>query len=227
VSGTDATLPLALTAACALSVLVLLGADRRGMAAGRVLAKLAASTAFVGVALSLGALHSRYGQLVLGALLLGWLGDALLLSRASRAFLGGLAAFLLSHGLYLAAFAPAAASAASVAAGSALAAVGVGALVLRWLLPHTPVGFRAPVLAYVVVILAMCVGAAGHAAATGHAAVLAGALMFAASDIAVARERFVRPGFINRLWGWPAYFAAQLVLAWTVASAVQPAAVVA
>jgi YhhN family len=42
-------------------------------------------------------------------------------------------------------------------------------------------------------------------------------VLFAASDIAVARERFVQQGFLNQLWGWPTYFVAQLVLAWTVA----------
>ena len=33
----------------------------------------------------------------------------------------------------------------------------------------------------------------------------------------MARDRFVQQGYVNRLWGWPTYFAAQLVLAWTVA----------
>jgi len=42
---------------------------------------------------------------------------------------------------------------------------------------------------------------------------LTGALMFLVSDLAVARDRFVAQGFINRLWGLPLYYAAQLVLA--------------
>jgi hypothetical protein len=65
----------------------------------------------------------------------------------------------------------------------------------------------------------MCVAAAGHAAAAGRWAVLAGALLFALSDLAVARDRFVHAGFANKLWGWPTYFGAQLLLAWTVAGA--------
>jgi len=95
-----------------------------------------------------------------------------------------------------------------------------GAGVLRWLLPHAPKEFKSPVLAYVVVILCMCVAAAGHAFAAQRWDVLAGALLFAASDISVARDRFVAAGYVNRLWGWPTYFVAQLVLAWTVATAV-------
>lgn len=212
-------LPIVFSVACIAAVGVLLWVDRADSAVGRVIAKLSASTAFVLVALSLGALGSRYGQLILGALLLGWLGDALLLSRAPQAFMGGLAAFLLSHLLFAAAFvwAPGALSMLSMAVAMA-AAVAFGAVVLHWLLPHTPPAFKVPVLAYVVVILAMCIAAAGHAAASQRWAVLWGALLFAASDIAVARDRFVRPGAINRLWGWPIYFAAQLVLAWSVAA---------
>jgi hypothetical protein len=37
-----------------------------------------------------------------------------------------------------------------------------------------------------------------------------------ASDVAVARDRFVAPSVGNRLWGLPLYFVAQLLLAWTV-----------
>jgi hypothetical protein len=51
------------------------------------------------------------------------------------------------------------------------------------------------------------------------AAVPSGALLFTASDISVARDRFVQPASVNRLWGWPTYFLAQIVLAWTVSTA--------
>lgn len=208
--------PLALSAACLASVAALLVLHRRGSSAGRVVAKLAASSCFVLVALSLGAHRSPYGQLILGALLLGWCGDALLLGRAARAFLGGLVAFLLSHLLFAAAFLSAGVSVQAMAAALAVA-LAVGLPLWRWLMPHTPQDFRRPVALYVVVILAMCAAAAGHAVAAQRWGVLVGAVMFAASDIAVARERFVRQGFVNQLWGWPAYFGAQLVLAWTVA----------
>ncbi|MGA8392025.1 MAG: lysoplasmalogenase family protein, partial [Burkholderiaceae bacterium] len=96
--------PVTLTAACLVSVIVLLVVDRKELPLGRVIAKLTASTCFVGVAVALGATGSTYGQLILGALVLGWMGDALLLSRAPKAFMGGLGAFLLSHVLFAAAF---------------------------------------------------------------------------------------------------------------------------
>lgn len=208
--------PIPLTVACLACVAALLVADRRDLVVGRIVAKLAASTCFVLVAVGLDALGSTYGRFILGALLLGWLGDALLLSRAPQAFMAGLAAFLLSHVLFAVAFAAGALSLPAMAVAAVLA-IAFGAVVLRWLLPHVPANFKAPVVAYVVVILGMCTMAAGHAVASQRWAVLSGALIFTVSDLAVARDRFVRQGYVNRLWGWPTYFGAQLVLAWTVA----------
>lgn len=209
------TLPTALTAACAMFVIAQLVVDRLQWPLARMITKLGASTCFVALAIALGAMESRYGQWVLGALLLGWLGDALLLGQRSAAFMAGLAAFLLSHGLYATAFAagPLSWPAMGVAL---LLAVAAGFGVLRWLLPHTPRAFKRPVLAYVGVILAMCVAATGHAVATGRWTVLLGAVLFAISDIAVGRERFVRSSPTNHLWGWPTYFGAQVLLAWSV-----------
>lgn len=214
--------PVPLTVACLAAVLALLVADWRGLGIWKAIAKLSASTFFVLIAVSLGAPSFSYGQLILGALLLGWLGDALLLSRASKAFMVGLLAFLLSHVLFAVAFASGELSMPAVAIASVLALV-FGAIVLRWLLPHTPGNFKAPVIGYVVVILGMCVTAAGHAYASERWAVLVGALLFTASDLSVARDRFVRQGYINRLWGLPTYYLAQVVLAWTVANAVSAA----
>jgi len=43
-----------------------------------------------------------------------------------------------------------------------------------------------------------------------------GALLFLLSDLAVARDRFVAPVFINRVWGLPMYFCGQLLFAFSV-----------
>ena len=45
-----------------------------------------------------------------------------------------------------------------------------------------------------------------------------GAVMFTASDIAVVRDRFISKDFINRAWGLPLYYAAQLLIAWSIAA---------
>ena len=44
---------------------------------------------------------------------------------------------------------------------------------------------------------------------------VAGAALFLVSDLAVARDQFVQRAFVNRLWGLPAYYAGQLLIAWT------------
>ncbi len=201
--------------ACAVLVAGLLVAEHRPAGIARAVCKLGASTAFVVFALSLGATSTTYGTLVLVALLLSWAGDALLLSSAQRVFMGGLAAFLLAHVAYTVAFwttgpSPLAVLAALVCFGAA------GVITLRWLWPHLSAGDRPPVVAYILVIVVMCAAATGSSGAVGSLVPALGAACFMASDVAVARDRFVVRSVANRLWGLPLYYVAQLLLAWTV-----------
>ena len=81
---------------------------------------------------------------------------------------------------------------------------------------------RPAVAIYVLVITAMVIGAIaiyrGGLFDDAHGAMFAlGAILFFLSDIAVARERFVARDFRNKLLGLPAYFAGQLLIAWTIA----------
>ena len=90
-------------------------------------------------------------------------------------------------------------------------------LVLGWLWPHTG-RLRWPVVAYVIAIVAMVIGAfairnTGALPAPQRTYVAIGAALFFVSDIAVARERFITRDVRNRLWGLPAYYAAQLLIA--------------
>ena len=201
------------TAACIAATAVLVAAEYRQAGRLRAAAKTVASLCFVGVALLLGAPASTYGSLVLLALVLGAIGDVLLLS--ARAFLAGLGAFLAAHVCFSLAFLHGGVAWPAVAAGVALA-LPFGWVILRWLWPHLAGAFRIAVTAYLVVILLMCALAAGHATAQAAWAILLAALLFAASDIAVARDKFVAAAFINRAWGLPTYYAAQLMLAWSV-----------
>ena len=88
---------------------------------------------------------------------------------------------------------------------------------LRWLWPHLD-EFCWPVTFYTIIIATM-VAASLIAAPPGNMAmapywlVIAGALGFAISDLAVARDRFVAHQFSNKLWGLPLYYGAQLMLA--------------
>jgi uncharacterized membrane protein YhhN len=201
--------------ATALAVAALLLAERRGQRAGVWVAKPLASTGFVALALLRGAADSGYGRWVLAALVLGWLGDVLLIPKgAKRSFAAGLGCFLLGHLAFAGAF-----LARGVAwpwlAGGALAVGALAVPVLRWLSPHVPGSLRGAVYAYVAVISAMVAAAAGSFGAAGGPTLLAGALGFFASDLAVARERFVTKSFANKLWGLPLYYGSQLLLAST------------
>lgn len=208
----------ALTVACLAAVAGLLLAERFAWPFVRAVFKLGASSAFVLVALSLGATDSAYGRWVLAALVLAWVGDAALLSRQRGAFLAGLGAFLLAHVCFSLAFFAEAFSIGALVVALAPALV-TGIAIAHWLWPHLGASYKAPVAAYVAAILFMCAAAAGYGAATGRWQVLLGAVMFAASDVAVARDRFVVRNFGNKAWGLPAYYGAQLILAWSVASA--------
>lgn len=201
-----------LTVAALAGLLIAEAHDDRRLA---FVCKPLASTGFVAAAVAAGALGSTYGRVVLAALVLSWIGDVLLLSKRSGPFLGGLASFLLGHVAFGIAF---------ILHGTdrlwALAALAIlivpAVLVDRWLRPHVPADMKIPVRAYIVVITGMLALAAGTSGAGATLRILAGALAFYLSDLSVARDRFIRETFVNRLWGLPLYYGAQLLLASTV-----------
>lgn len=207
--------PAVFTIACLALAAALVLAIRRGSALGTALTKTGASLTFVATAWSLGAVDSPMGRLMLLALCLSVVGDVCLLSQQSRWFLAGLGAFLLAHVAFAAAFASATLSWTGVAVGATLM-LAVSARSLRWLWPHLDRAMRPAVVAYVAAIAMMCTLAIGHSAASGQWIIASGAMLFAASDLSVARQAFVAPALVNQAWGLPAYYAAQLLLAWSV-----------
>ena len=160
-----------------------------------------------------GAFDASYGRWVVLALLLCLGGDLLLIPLTRPAFFrAGIFAFLAGHLAFIVAFL----SRPLTVPGTAVAAVIVAAALAatwRWLRASLPAEWRLPVLSYVVVIGAMTTLACGVTAGGGPATVMLGAVAFAVSDVSVARDRFVRPAFVNRAWGLPLYYAAQLLLA--------------
>lgn len=77
-----------------------------------------------------------------------------------------------------------------------------------------------PILAYIIIITAMVVGAGSlwnHSTLDikGRILVLVGAILFYVSDIFVARHRFVQKEFLNRTIGLPMYYTAQFMIAFS------------
>lgn len=155
------------------------------------------------------------------ALALGAVGDAALAQRGERAFLAGLAAFLLAHLAYVALFATRWQGWEIVlrepwrpALGLALLAL-CGFMAVR-LMPAVGAALRRPVAAYMAAILAM-----------GLAALLvpgwgiaAGAALFVASDALLATRKFLlapEAAADPRLgWAvWATYYLAQALIALT------------
>lgn len=179
-------------------------------------AKPLASTAFLAVALSAGALESTYGRAILAGLLLSWFGDVFLIPKGRPGiFLAGVLSFLAGHLAYAGAFVYRGMDR-EVLVVAALVAGGVAVGVLRWLRPHVPGDMKVAVPAYVAVISVMVVCAIASFWARGSVWIPVGAVGFYLSDLSVARDRFVSSDFVNRLWGLPLYYAAQVALAWSI-----------
>jgi uncharacterized membrane protein YhhN len=198
----------------AIFVLGLLLSDHRESRLGQWICKPLAAAGFLWAGLALGALDSSYGTWLFVGLVFSFWGDVLLIPKAKGAFLAGLISFLFAHIAYAIAFFQLGVDMTSIVWTAGAGVLG-GVLILPWLLPHTPAAMKGPVVVYTLAILTMVAMAGG---AVGHGAslwVLVGAVAFLISDLAVARNRFVAPGLVNRLWGAPLYFGAQHILAWT------------
>lgn len=205
-------MPALLTIATGVAVLGLVSTgSRRAFLA----LKPSASIGFIAVALSIGALESTYGRWILAGLVLGAVGDVALLSTRDTPFLIGLSAFLLGHLAYVIALTPTAldSDAVGIVAGLTLSAA-VGLLAWRWIRVGVTGAMRGPVIAYVFVISAMLAAALASAGARTLAAL--GGVLFTASDLGVARERFLVASAWNARIGLPLYYAGQLLFAWSV-----------
>jgi len=177
-------------------------------------AKMVAASGFIVLALSVGALDSTYGTIILVGLALSWIGDLLLTYSSQRAFLFGLVSFLFGHLAYVIAFA--ARGVDGIGAGiGAIATIVTAAVVVPWVLPHVTTEMRVPVLAYITVISVMVVAATATTGYDTDWRIIVGAALFYASDVFVARDRFIAPGVVNRWIGLPLYFGGQLLLAWS------------
>jgi len=191
----------------ALVALLFLGQD---LAAA--VAKLVASTGFLALAISVGALHTGYGRIISLGLVFSWFGDILLIGKTPTFFLAGLAAFLLAHAAYITAFIVKGINA-KWALSAAIPIALLAMIVSVWLTPHLSTTLVLPVRIYTALISLMVIAAFGT---RGHGAsnlILAGALLFFMSDLSVAALRLVQTEFPTYVWGLPLYYAGQVCLA--------------
>jgi len=221
--GGNLALALAGTALAVVGLAVLLWAEKTGSRRLRYASKPAASLGFLIVAAAADALGAGpVARWIAIGLALGAAGDVALMFEGEVAFLAGLGLFLAGHVAYVVAFATITPLAQWPHASPLVLAVPVvgAAAALVWLWPNLG-SMKIPVIAYVLVITAMVIGAlvcrgvGGSALLDRGSIQAAAAVLFFASDLSVARDRFVAPGFGNRAWGLPAYYAGQLLFAWS------------
>lgn len=126
--------------------------------------------------------------LIIVGLTFGLAGDILLLPRVDR-FLYGLAAFLVGHGFYIAAFATMELSAIGIVGGLAAAMVLLGYLGLPTIRKVWGGPFGVPVTLYMVIVGALVV----MGTATHRWPIAAGGVLFGLSDGLLGLDRFVSP----------------------------------
>ncbi len=198
----------------AIAVMGLLMAEYREHQQARAIFKTLAAMGFLAAALQSEPWNATTATWITVGLFLSVVGDiSLLPSGTGRWFYVGIGAFLLAHLAYTTAF---------FTLGVAPMWTLIAALVLtplatgfyRWLTPDVPPKLRTPVVAYLVVIaLMVCTGLGAYGAAKQSLLIPVAVLLFALSDVAVARQRFKAPRFSNKAWGLPTYFGAQLLFA--------------
>ncbi len=159
-----------------------------------------------------------YHYLLIG-LIFCLIGDVCLALPQQSAFKGGLVAFLIGHIFYIFSFSFLIPTPYWISSGI-LIFLGTSTFIFFWLRPHLK-SLLIPVLIYIVVITVMVIGAWAvfwkfSFRISGRALVLAGALCFYFSDVFVARDKFIKEEYMNRLLGLPLYYAGQFMLAFSV-----------
>ncbi len=167
-------------------------------------------------------LHPRsvpayYHYLLIG-LIFCLIGDVCLAFPQEKAFRAGLISFLIGHVFYIFSFSSLIQISHWISIGL-LIFLGMSAFIFFWLRPHLK-SMLIPVLMYIVIITVMGVGAwavfwKSSFGISGRALILAGALCFYFSDVFVARDKFIKEEYQNRLIGLPLYYAGQFMLAFS------------
>ncbi|MCD6487554.1 MAG: lysoplasmalogenase [Syntrophobacterales bacterium] len=183
-----------------------------------LLIKTALSSLFVIAALIQPHLIRGYCNFLLAGLIFCLLGDIFLALSQKGMFPAGLAVFLTGHLLYAFGFFRVTEISEWTGTGSLVIAA-VGGLVYFRLRAYLG-RMKIPVIFYMIVISVMLAGAwavFGNCglARSGRIMIFTGAFLFYLSDLFVARNRFVKKEFSNRLTGLPLYYTGQFLLAFS------------
>ena len=159
-----------------------------------------------------------YHYLLIG-LIFCLVGDVCLALPQKKAFMGGLIAFLVGHVFYIFSFLSLTSIFYWISIGVLIIFV-VSAFIFLWLRPHLK-AMLIPVLLYILVITVMASGAwtvfwMSSFSISGRTLILVGALCFYVSDVLVARNKFIKEEYRNRLLGLPLYYAGQFMLAFSI-----------
>jgi len=186
---------------------------------GKVLTKTVLSCLFILTALVQQNYMPGYYYLVLVGLMFCLGGDVFLALPQERMFLLGLVSFLVGHVFYVFGLYYAADLSAWTWTGMVVSLI-TSCVVFVWLRPYLET-MLIPVICYICVITFMVVGAwtvVGDSLldVRGRFLVFIGAQSFYFSDVFVARDRFLKMEFINRLFGLPMYYLGQFLLAFSI-----------
>ncbi|HVO83489.1 MAG TPA: lysoplasmalogenase [Syntrophobacteria bacterium] len=200
---------------------VLLSCEHKEVRKGVLTTKTILSCLFVLTAIVQPHPSPGYYHRLLPGLVLCLGGDVCLALRQKGMFLVGLVFFLWGHVFYIFAFLSLTQANSWTWIGSPVFLAVSGIVYLR-LKPYLG-KMQTPVLLYLIVITIMVLGAwtvLGDSRLTrcGRITVSAGAVSFYCSDVFVARDRFWKREFFNRLCGLPLYYAGQFLLAFSAAA---------
>jgi uncharacterized membrane protein YhhN len=160
----------------------------------------------------------RYAHLIIPGLIFCLGGDLFLALPQRKMFFSGLVSFLVGHVFYIVAFSGVGILTFRTWMGFVVLCL-IGGGIYGWLKPHLG-AMKRPVLCYILVITVMMSGAWSVLVNSGlnltaRIMVFVGALCFYVSDVFVARDRFMKKAFLNRVIGLPMYYAGQFLLAFS------------
>lgn len=190
---------------CAAGMLIARSTDHGD--AARIFIYLA-STSYIAVALLAGAHRTAFGRLVLIGVICCWIGDIV----GPKNFLAGAMAFLVGHIFFIPAFFVRGVTRSNVLLGLVIYAI-VSAAALAWIGPQVPPEERPVIFTYTAIIGLM----GGISVGTWRAdwTLPVGAGVFYISDLFLAQTAFLDGGSINTILGYPLYYLAVLILAYS------------